>query len=204
MRKTISVLITVILISSFMFGCSSKDTSVPATKTDASEVKNADSTVVKGVEDSITKETENTAAKKDEIPVKGVQTKPAPSPVQGITTNKIKFTVLNGDEIPQDIISFSEKHCQNAGFKAFEDKDGQYIVLICLGQRNTGGYSISVKSVEDIEGKTSIIVQETKPAPDAIVTQIITYPSVYIRIANIAPNFVIQNTEGVIFPEYKD
>lgn len=124
----------------------------------------------------------------------------APNTNQGITTNKIAFTIMKEDAVPNDIKELAEKNQEKRGYKAFEQKDGEVIVLIALGERNTGGYEINVKSVEDIEGKTSILVEEVKPSGD-MVTQVITYPRVFVEMTGIAPNFIVKDTEGKAFDE---
>lgn len=56
-----------------------------------------------------------------------------------------------------------------------------YIVLN-MGEKNTGGYSIGVEKVEETDKNIIITVKETAPAPDSMVMQVITYPYAVVKI----------------------
>lgn len=227
MRRSVYILIVLILFLISAFGCGNRDANTSMNKPNitvgkAPEIPAKDSEVGKGIpvdDKGVSEPVKGVPAADINTPSAGKDTpkdSPVPAngtnaadiatsgPPQGITTNKIPFTVLGDDAIPQDIKAFAERNQETSGYKAFEVSKNQYIVLISLGQRNTGGYGITVKLVEDIEGKTSVIVEETKPAPGSMVTQAITYPRVYIKIQNIAPNFIIKGIDGRSFPEYKN
>jgi hypothetical protein len=55
-------------------------------------------------------------------------------------------------------------------------------VLIFLGQRPTGGYSVKVKEVKTDGKKIYITAKEECPKPDAMVIQVITTPFVAVKI----------------------
>jgi hypothetical protein len=58
------------------------------------------------------------------------------------------------------------------------DWQKQMVVCIALGQRPTAGYGIEIDRVEH-EGRRLIVeAHERKPAPDAVVPQVITHPYV--------------------------
>ncbi|MCD8509602.1 MAG: protease complex subunit PrcB family protein [Bacillus sp. (in: Bacteria)] len=56
------------------------------------------------------------------------------------------------------------------------------IIVFSSGLKNTGGYTIEVLSVVNEEGRTVIKVREKSPAPDAMVTQAFTNPTVVIAV----------------------
>jgi hypothetical protein len=57
------------------------------------------------------------------------------------------------------------------------------VVGILLGQRNTGGYRVTITAI-DREGADLLVTwREQKPAPDLMVTQALTYPYHLVRIA---------------------
>ena len=56
------------------------------------------------------------------------------------------------------------------------------VIGIFLGQRNTGGYGVSVRRVVVEEGELYVDVEVTEPGPGAIVTQAITSPWTLIRV----------------------
>lgn len=57
------------------------------------------------------------------------------------------------------------------------------------GEKPTGGYSIKVTSVEDIEGITKITAAETEPGENVLVTQALTYPVSLVKFTGTAENF---------------
>ena len=55
-------------------------------------------------------------------------------------------------------------------------------VILNMGEKNTGGYSIGVEKVEETDKNIIITVKENSPAPDAMVMQVITYPYTVVKI----------------------
>jgi hypothetical protein len=101
---------------------------------------------------------------------------------KGITTNDITYLVIDEAELDSDILDVIEKIRHEKGYAVIKEEEGYYYVFIGSGEKPTGGYSISVKSAEDIEGRTVITIEETSPGKDDMVTQALTYPYVVIRI----------------------
>lgn len=56
------------------------------------------------------------------------------------------------------------------------DSNLEIAVAIFLGQRRTGGYGVTTESVERRDGFMVVRFQETRPAPDAMVTMALTSP----------------------------
>ena len=81
--------------------------------------------------------------------------------------NEIKMLVndpLLADKMKQDDISNSN------------------YVILNMGEKNTGGYSIEVEKVEETDKNIIITVKENSPAPDAMTMQVITYPYTVVKI----------------------
>jgi hypothetical protein len=74
-----------------------------------------------------------------------------------------------------------------------------YYYIICMGEKNTGGYSLKLKEVNKIDGKTEIIVEETSPGKEDIVTMAFTYPTLVVEFPNSQDNIVIKNTKDEVF-----
>lgn len=55
-------------------------------------------------------------------------------------------------------------------------------VILNMGEKNTGGYSIGVDKVEETDKNIIITVKENIPAADAMVMQVITYPYTVVKI----------------------
>lgn len=109
---------------------------------------------------------------------------------EGITVNKIPYKTIE-----------SKIQLKERGFAVEPIKDG-YDITVCSGQRPSAGYNITVKYVEDNEGKTNILVEETEPQAGQSAATVITYPSITISIGNnISPDFHVANTQGDIFQQ---
>lgn len=126
------------------------------------------------------------------------------SPVQGIVTNVLKPYILNEKEINtvfMNSVNDIERLKLQEGYYVFEnekyDIEGTDVyVMISLGKRNTTGYGIKIVSAEDIEGISKITIQETKPSPDMMVGQAITYPYVIVRLSQATPNVKVVTEDG--------
>ena len=55
-------------------------------------------------------------------------------------------------------------------------------VILNMGEKNTGGYSIGVEKVEETDKNIIITVKEKSPAADAMVMQVITYPYTVVKV----------------------
>lgn len=62
------------------------------------------------------------------------------------------------------------------------DINNSNYVILNMGEKNTGGYSISVEKVEETDKNIIITVKEKGPAADAMVMQVITYPYTVVRV----------------------
>ena len=61
------------------------------------------------------------------------------------------------------------------------------VVAVFLGQKPTGGYSVTIQSVRLIEKTLQVTYAEKSPSPDSITTQVISYPSHIVKV-NQAPS----------------
>ncbi|GAA4710076.1 protease complex subunit PrcB family protein [Brevibacillus fulvus] len=61
--------------------------------------------------------------------------------------------------------------------------DGKFYLVISLGQRPTGGYSLQLQKMDQLaNGEWQITVAEQKPQPGMMTTQVITYPTLVIAL----------------------
>lgn len=65
--------------------------------------------------------------------------------------------------------------------KQTDINNSNYIILN-MGEKNTGGYSIGVDKVEETDKNIIITVKENSPAKDAMVMQVISYPYTVVKI----------------------
>ncbi len=118
------------------------------------------------------------------------------SPPMGITVNKIIFEVLKPESLSKDKQTTISKLKLGKGFHYWEE-DGGYVIAIFGGEKATAGYDIVVNTIEDNEGKTIIIVEETTPSGSA--ATVISYPYTVIKARGITNNFIVSNTKGERF-----
>lgn len=112
---------------------------------------------------------------------------------QGITVNKINFnTITEMSDLPESVLNAIMAMKEKRGYTYFEYEDG-YMLVVFMGEKNTGGYGIEVASVEDNEGRTVVLVKETAPEKDAMVIQVVTYPFTVVTMKGVTNNFHIVN-----------
>jgi hypothetical protein len=63
-----------------------------------------------------------------------------------------------------------------------EDIHNSNFVILNMGEKNTGGYSIGVESVVETDKNLIITVKETNPKLDSQVTMALTYPYCVIKL----------------------
>ena len=74
-----------------------------------------------------------------------------------------------------------------------------YLYIICMGSKNTGGYSLNVKEVNMIDERTEIIIEEIAPEKGETVTTALTYPTIIVEFPKYQENIIIKNTKNEIF-----
>lgn len=62
------------------------------------------------------------------------------------------------------------------------DINNSNYVILNMGEKSTGGYSIGIDKVEETDKNIIITVKEVSPAPDAMAMQVITYPYTVVKI----------------------
>ena len=67
------------------------------------------------------------------------------------------------------------------------DTDKANFIILNMGEKRSGGYAISVESVEETADKIIVTVKEIVPEPGSMVTQAITYPYAVVRINSKKP-----------------
>ena len=78
------------------------------------------------------------------------------------------------------------------------DFENKQLILVAMGERNSGGYKIRVKSVEESETNIIVIIEETKPGNSCLTTSVMTYPYQIIEIKKIPKKLIFQTEEKII------
>jgi len=63
-----------------------------------------------------------------------------------------------------------------------DDISNSNYVILNMGEKNTGGYSIKIEKVEETDKNIIITVKEVNPAADAMTMQVITYPYTVVKV----------------------
>lgn len=63
---------------------------------------------------------------------------------------------------------------------------GVYLAAL-WGRKNTGGYSVRLAGARRQDGEVVVRLSLERPPPDAMVTQALTYPYVYVYVPDAAP-----------------
>lgn len=63
-----------------------------------------------------------------------------------------------------------------------EDVQTSNFIVLNMGEKATGGYEIGVETVVETDKNIIITVKETLPEPNAMVTQVVTYPYCIVKI----------------------
>ncbi len=74
----------------------------------------------------------------------------------------------------------SDEHLRNK-IKS-TDTDTANFIILNMGEKPTGGFSVAVDSVTELDNMVIVSVKESSPEPGAMVTQVISYPYAIVKI----------------------
>ncbi len=97
--------------------------------------------------------------------------------------------------LPEEAQTAIEKYKEKRGYIVLNVDEGAYI-FISSGEKTTGGYSISVKSVVQTDGVTKVTVEEKSPGKFDYVTLALTYPYVIIKVTGVTDNITVVNQKN--------
>ncbi|WP_425446155.1 protease complex subunit PrcB family protein [Dethiothermospora halolimnae] len=102
-------------------------------------------------------------------------------------------------DIPDNLIETINNIKNSKGYKVLEEDDDGTIVYIGVGEKPTGGYNIEVEKIDKKNDTINIEVKEISPGQEDMVTQILTYPSVVLKIKDEFENIKVTNSKGESF-----
>lgn len=118
------------------------------------------------------------------------------TPPQDTTIHSKEFKIVKLDDITAAQLNNFGKLKEDKGYIYWQE-NGSFYFVIFAGEKSTGGYQIDVKSIEDNEGKTNILIDII--APQDMATQMISYPFIVIKTTGITNNFNIKDTKGQVY-----
>lgn len=108
-----------------------------------------------------------------------------PSDGEAVSGRDVAWQVV--PTVPETLQAWVGQASRHTGVSTRPTEDGRQWVLIALGQRRTGGYSVEVVDVVALQDRIRVTYREHKPAPDTLTTQVITYPYTLIEVASSLP-----------------
>lgn len=75
-----------------------------------------------------------------------------------------------------------EDNKKSYGFYKFNINKNEKYLLLSAGERKTGGFSLKIENVNKSDKLIEFIIDLDKPSEDEIVIQVITYPSLLIKV----------------------
>ena len=117
--------------------------------------------------------------------------------ITGRTFGEIKEKEENPDaELTYQIKSSSyNSNYKTRGYLLLE-KYNKNILIIAMGERNTGGYSITVTKVEIKGNEATVYVKETSPELDAVTTQVLTQPIAQVEFSKKPEKITVLDENG--------
>ena len=115
--------------------------------------------------------------------------------------------VLSGQQASiqtQSAVVVSDQETWNAVFRSTQGAvlsdetppivnfDEHRLLVLFAGSRSTGGYSIEVESIEESDASIDVRVRVLSPAPDAMVTQVITSPFVVVQLRTTRDDITVR------------
>lgn len=104
---------------------------------------------------------------------------------QGITHNKVNYTVIVPDRAPDEVLDTWEK-LKDGVAQEVVVVSGETFAIITAGEKPSGGYSVEIISVGEANGKLRVTYAVTAPKPGSMTTAAITYPSAIVQFQNPA------------------
>ncbi|MGM0379670.1 MAG: protease complex subunit PrcB family protein [Bacillota bacterium] len=82
----------------------------------------------------------------------------------------------------EEIKDWYENNRKSYGVYKFNVSKNDKFLLLSAGRRKTGGYSLKIKNVNQSDKLVEFIIDLDKPSSDEMVTQVITYPTLLLKV----------------------
>jgi hypothetical protein len=144
------------------------------------------------------------SCKKTETPDITIQTVKTPE------INTISYSTVSLESLSENARELIDEIKVQRGYmlldnKKFDLPNDNIYVFMGSGEKNTGGYSIMVDSIQQSKNLITIVVKEEAPQKDAVVTQVISYPYTIVKINKpYTENIKVVNTIGETLPQLSD
>lgn len=109
------------------------------------------------------------------------ETTEAPVTTENEFGKAIEYEVVHSDDLPLELKVEIEAMIIEKGYYTWTVEGGMTYLLVSSGEKPTGGFGIQLISFAEYDGVYKVLVGEGKPAADAMVPQVITYPHVVVK-----------------------
>lgn len=96
---------------------------------------------------------------------------------------QVEFEVISTTELPESLQGkANELTMSKNGGKFIAKADQKTFIVIALGERKTGGYSVEIEKVIQKGNTLKVYAKEEAPPEGSFVTQVITYPATVVVV----------------------
>lgn len=117
--------------------------------------------------------------------------------VNGGFTTKTNQVITDEDELKK-AWKIAFKNYMKVGDAPEVDFNKNVVLLVAMGEKNSGGYSIKVEKVVSSNLSTIVSVVETVPGKNCNVTSALTYPYQFVQIEKPKTEITFTNIEDAI------
>lgn len=107
---------------------------------------------------------------------------PPPPPTAQPSPTPTRFELIDPARLPAALDPWRSSRAELPGAAATYAGDSLYL-MVAAGEQRTGGYSVEVTGVSVEGGRVKVQAVLHKPKPGQIVTQALTYPKAFVRLA---------------------
>lgn len=83
--------------------------------------------------------------------------------------------------VPFDRVT-AQRSGSTASYRVAPDGGDAWLIFASMGEQRTGGFAIRIENVTVAGTTVTVTVKRSTPPPDAMVTQMLTYPSDAVRV----------------------
>lgn len=110
------------------------------------------------------------------------------------------FEFLTREAAPKEVTTLLDYSIGTELGQSYTLGDKTYLI-VTRGAKPTGGYAVSIKEVVEKETEVVVKVQYQDPAPDAVVTQAISYPYVVAMIEKTTKPVRFEGEDNAYIPQ---
>ncbi len=78
------------------------------------------------------------------------------------------------------------------------DFEKNMVLLVAMGERTSGGYTIKIKSIDDIGENIKVTIKEEKPGTSCMTTSVMTYPYQIVELPKQTKKIMFDTVEKVV------